>query len=265
MFQACLTGDVEAIKNTYEELQHPEQVPFLPALATLAVQRKQARVLEFCFEKGVVADQYLSAAVKMNHDVGIFEVLYAANWKQMQESPRVLESMARELIQRKGTSEELEWFLDRGAVIRGATVQKVASFSYRPPATLMQKLLQVDSEAARNPEALAYAASRGFADIVQHMLEGGLAADATSSSVHLMDLARDGPGKTALFHAVSGDNGDLKITDDHIETAKILLDNGANPNMTCGYNLETPLSVALNFRKNKRAMTKLLLSYPDNL
>jgi hypothetical protein len=271
IFQACVAGDLEAVKNEYEEFERrPEQIPFLSQLATLAAQRGQAEVLQFCFEKGYASDEYLKSAVRRPSRIGILEVLYASNWRKMQESPQVMGQMAQDLIQPWNTSEALEWFLDHVEAIirfiRGAAITKAASFSYHPPATLMRKLLQVNLKAARNPDALAYAASRGYADVVQQMLDAGLAADATPPAMEFMDIVRDGNYKTALFYAVSGDHENLKPDDGHLETVKILLDNGASVQRVCGYNQLTPFAVALvDLRKNKRAMTKLLLSYPDNV
>jgi hypothetical protein len=266
IFQACLNGHVEAVKNGYEELRQPEQVPFLPPLATLAVHNGQAEILKFCLEKGVVADEYLKLAVQRCSNIEIFEVLYAANWRGMQNSPQVMGQMARGMIRDRWytTSEVLEWFLDHGASIRGKTVKDAISF-FRPSAVLMRNLVELGSKAAISPEALAYAASCGYTDIVKQLLDAGLPADATPLPMHDMDLARDGPHKTALFHAVTGNNRDLMISDAHLETARLLLDNGAGVDRTCGYDLETPISVALTLRKNQRTMRKLLLSYPDNV
>jgi hypothetical protein len=83
IFQACLNGDFEAVKNGYEELQSPEKVPFLPSLAILAVQNGHAEILKFCLEKGIVPDEYLKLAVQRCSNIEIFEVLYAANWRGM--------------------------------------------------------------------------------------------------------------------------------------------------------------------------------------
>jgi ankyrin repeat protein len=162
------------------------------------------------------------------------------------------------------TSEVIEWFLDHGASIRGKDITK-SMFSLRPSAVLMRKLLELSSTAAISPEALAYAASRGYTDVVKQLLDTGLPGDATPPPLTEMDLVRDGPHKTALFHAVTGNNGDLNISDSHLETAKLLLDNGAKVDTTCGYNLETPFSAALTLKKNQRAMRKLLLSFPNNI
>jgi hypothetical protein len=264
IFQACLNGQVETVRSGYEKLEHPEQVHFLPPLATLAVQKGQAEILKFCLENRVVTDHYLKWAVERNISVGIFEVLYAANWRKMQDSPRLVGQMARDLIKLGGgTGEALEWFLNHGASLRGNAVKEAAWYC-EPSDTVLRRLLDMDFKAAVSPEALAYAASRGHTDIVKQMLDAGLEADTTPPLVDVVE-AREGPPKTALFQAVTGSKQEVDLGDAHLETARLLLDHGARVDSSCGPDFETPMSAAHRLKKKNPAMIKLLQSYPNNV
>lgn len=97
----------------------------------------------------------------------------------MQESPKILRSMAREVVRGLAMWSNAYSYLNRGTVIREATVWKAASFSYQPPSIFLRILPDIDPKVAKDPDVLAYAVSRKFADIAQHILDGGLDADTT--------------------------------------------------------------------------------------
>jgi hypothetical protein len=98
----------------FETLRDEDTMPTpIQPLATLAAVRCRADILEYCIENGAVFDYIMDWAAGYGaRDPKILDVLYNANWKDMQNSKDQINKLLDGSL-RKGHN-SMDWLLDHG-------------------------------------------------------------------------------------------------------------------------------------------------------
>lgn len=144
------------------------------------------------------------------------EALYSIDWKSIQSSRKALGKR----LSYRASPEVITWLFDHGAEIGPDFFAHMSNFAIL--VATIQLLLEHTSIALfRRSGVLQHAAGRGESDVVRLLLDAG--ANVNEDGAVGGDEREPGP-RTALYEAVKGK---------HIETARFLLDRGAN--MRCPY------------------------------
>jgi len=76
-------------KQSFESSKEQTSPCLLQPAACLAAQRQHHQILRFCLDRGAVLDRYLNRAAQIGaHSVEMLELLLAANWSDIQQSPQ---------------------------------------------------------------------------------------------------------------------------------------------------------------------------------
>ena len=173
-----------------------------------------------------------------------FDVLLAANWRDLPHSKSTLNSLVRRAASKDVSM--LTCLLDHGAKVSRETI-KQAAMAGTPVPTMALLVEKCGSAALRDTCALQLAARRGEREMVDYLLHVGV--DVEEKPTQLGDIREPGPF-TALYEAVQGQ---------HVEIVQVLREHGAKADTPCGWPFrdeETPLRAAR--RQGNSQITKLL-------
>lgn len=80
---------MEKFRHSFETSKEQASPSLLQPAACLAAQRQHHQILRFCLDRGAVFDKYLNRAAQLGAcSVEMLELLLAANWSDIQQSPQ---------------------------------------------------------------------------------------------------------------------------------------------------------------------------------
>ena len=124
----CLNGNLHRVKSDLEQLENQQQLPIpLQPLATVVASKGHADILQLCLDKGAVVDVDLDRALQNGLDgPGTLDVLYVANWRDLQHSRSAVNTLVSDSVKRD--VRVLTWLLAYGARVSRETVKHAARF-----------------------------------------------------------------------------------------------------------------------------------------
>jgi hypothetical protein len=220
LFEDCAAGNIEKTRVGLNELRYQREQPDpIQPLAALAAQRGYSDILKLCLDQGVVFDVYLEkAAYSGAETVAMLNVLWNANWRDIQHNKKVTrELLRRSIYQEVGI---LKWLIDHGGELELDMFKRAAWANVSVP--VMEILVEkFGIQPLEGTGSLQMAASRGSQDVVEYLL--GLGANVNEIPPSL-DPRESGP-YTALYEAVH-----IR----HVNIVRVLLEHGADVDMPCG-------------------------------
>lgn len=214
----------------------------LQPLATLAAFKGQGEILQLCLDNGVTFDKHLDRAAQLGASTSMMlNILFAANWRNIQHSQKSLDQVATHSIIGNNV-ETLSWALDHGARVdsAGVTLEALTLASIPTMAVIVERCGIL---AFKSSGALQRAARLGKQDVLKFLLDAGIDIEGIPA---IWDIRESGP-YTALYEAVR---------ENQVETVKLLLNYGAIADTPSGSPLETPLQAAK--RKNFSEIANML-------
>ena len=225
-FCSCLNDDLETFTSTLEQIQTQHaSLNLLQPSAVLAAFEQQPQILKYCLSHGASLDESLQKAIKTPINASIVPIrstqprawsipflgaLYELDWDNIRSSRKALGRW----LQEDFSPEVVAWFFDHGAE---AAPDFFEYMSHVPvPAANIHDFLERTSIASfKYSGVLQRAAGRRETDVVKLLLDAG--ADINEGPVG-GDEREPGSGP-AIEEAVEGR---------HVETAKLLLERGAD-------------------------------------
>jgi hypothetical protein len=258
LFHSCVEGNMGQFTAGLDELSRRHALILQPVTVLAAIEGHD-EIFRLCVPLALNANIDIEIAVRniMFKQPEIMDFLLQLNWEDIQNSPKILNKFITScLLPGEGYKlEVLRWILDHGAKIPPREYQMMAMAPPRPDVLrflLVRQILESVRSQANTPQELnpkgilnfgmlQYSAGSGKLPIVETLIEAG--ADVNKDPPDLGDIREPGPFR-ALWMAADA-QGSL-VEPKHIQTARVLLKNGADMNLPAGKgrNEETALQAA---------------------
>jgi ankyrin repeat protein len=220
LFEDCAAGNLEKTRVGLNELRYQRKQPDpIQPLAALAAQRGHSDILKLCLDEGAVFDVHLEeAALSGSRTAAMLDVLWDANWRDIQHNKRVIRGLlSRSIYQKVGV---LKWLIDHGGELELGMFEQAAWANVSVP--VMEIMVEkFGIQPLEYTGSLQMAASRGSRDLVEYLLGAGANVNEVPPP---LDPREPGPF-TALYEAVHNR---------HVDVVRVLLEHGADVDMPCG-------------------------------
>jgi hypothetical protein len=220
LFEECAAGNLEQTSIALTKLRYHGTKPEpMQPLAALAGQKGYSDILRYCLDEGAVFDEHVDkAAYRGAETPAMLNILWDANWRDMQQNRRVIgELLWRSIYQEVGV---MKWLIDHGGELELGMIETAAWANVSVP--VMEILVErFGVQPLQGTASLQMAASRGFRDLVEYLLVIGLNVNETPAPI---DPRESGP-YTALYEAVHNH---------HVDVVRLLLEHGADVDMPTG-------------------------------
>jgi hypothetical protein len=205
IFLGCIHGESIKVLDMFKIIEQDDTLPTPhQPLAVLVAMNGQGRILEHCIQTGASFDSNFdwAAAVGAN-DATMLDVLYSANWKDMQNSQAPFNKLMP-LALKKGRN-TLDWLLEHGGQIELGQLQGSARGDVNVKNLARVVEICGGISVLERSGAIQESARVGDLEKLKYLVEGGLDVN------QVMKF-------TALY---------LAIESEQLDTVKYLLEHGA--------------------------------------
>jgi len=253
LYEACVTGDLDAIKASISRQQaaNDAYTPPWPALMYKATGKDQASIVEYCLDNGAQVTNDVMKVLLINRSKETYTLLLDAKAVDI----NYYIPWFGDILGNVATDDDREW--TGFCLRRGADPNKNLIDEHKPLLAAVAELVSIETvkmlvedggAAVKGSGAIVMAAEEGKLDVVKYLLDNG--ADINEVGIeHPTDERYKEDMGSALHKAVDGG---------HEDVVRFLLDKGADVSLKDPLG-RTPMALAL--ARNNARMAELLKAH----